>query len=37
MKKTKKLIVEVANPKTEKEYQQMIDKINRKFKLLYSK
>lgn len=37
MKKTKKLKVEVANPKTDEEYQKLIDRINRKFKLLYSK
>ncbi len=34
--KIKKLIVEVANPKTDEEYSKMIDKVNENFKLLYS-
>lgn len=33
----KKLKVVIVNPKTDKEYQEMIERINSKFKLLYSK
>lgn len=33
----KKLKVIIVNPKTEAEYQEMIERINKKFKLLYSK
>lgn len=33
----KKLKVVIVNPKTDKEYQEMIERINKKFKLLYSK
>ncbi len=32
----KKLIVVVANPKTDEEYSKMIDRVNEKFKTLYS-
>mgnify|MGYP006988882924 CR=1 FL=1 len=35
-KDKKKLIVVVANPKTDEEYSKMIDRVNEKFKTLYS-
>lgn len=35
MKKRKKLIVEVANPKSDEYYRKKIDEINKLFKLIY--
>lgn len=35
-KAKKELIVVVANPKTDEEYSKMIDRVNEKFKALYS-
>lgn len=35
-KSKKKLVVVVANPKTDEEYSKMIDRVNEKFKALYS-
>lgn len=34
--KNKKIIVEVENPKTDAEYEKLIDKVNENFKIFYS-